>query len=145
MDNCKSEDRGAADLIYQIGQLEAHYIDRALKKYHLTMDYARVLYYVSQHPGTKQKDVADFLNRPAGSLTNAIVKLESLNLVIRRQDPNSGRQKQLFLLPDGEQATKEVNQCFNYLEELASQLNQPATKELLNKTWQKMKTNLEGR
>lgn len=137
------KNKGAAELIYQIGQLESHYIDRALKKYHLTMDYARVLYYVSRNPGTNQKDVAEFLNRPAGSLTNSIVKLESLNYIIRRQDPSSKRQKQMFLLPDGEKATKDVNQCFEYLEKLASRLNESVPQKLLEETWQTMKANLE--
>lgn len=139
----ETQEKGAAELIYQIGQLETHYIDRALKKYHLTMDYARILYYVDKHIGTKQKDVADFLNRPAGSLTNSIVKLESLNYIIRRQDPNSARQKQIFLLPDGEKAVRDVNQCFQHLEDVAKTLNQPQFVEMLSDVYQKMKSNVE--
>lgn len=113
----------AAELIYQVGQLEGQIIQRQLADIGLRMDHARLLHYVSEVPGTNQVRLAKYLNVQPATLTNMVKKLEKQDLVVRRVDPEDSHQRQVFLLPKGEAAAKQITQTFHQLNDIVSSVN----------------------
>lgn len=109
-----------AELIYQIGQLEDQFIRKHLSSIGVRMDHARLLHYVGEVSGTNQISLAKFLNVQPATLTNMIKKLEKQNLIIRRTDPANPHMKQIFLMPDGVEAVKKINQVFRELNDLVA-------------------------
>lgn len=106
-----------AEQLYTVGSLEDTYILKRLKKLNLSAEDATLIQYVGTHPGTRQKEIAQRLNRQAATISNMIKRLERRNLIIRRTDLTNSREKQVFLLQDGlglitqiEQVTTDINQ-----------------------------------
>lgn len=127
------QDQHLANQIYRLGHLERILVDRELVPYNLRMNHARVLHYIDQHPGCLQKDVAEYLNYQPASLTNLINFLEHRSMLERRSDPHNGRQKNLYLLPQGKEITKKTDRIFDHLNELIGDVDPQLTKLLVNK------------
>lgn len=113
----------AAELIYQVGQLEGQIIQRQLADIGLRMDHARLLHYVSEVPGTNQVGLANYLNVQPATLTNMVKKLEKQDLVVRRVDPEDSHQRQVFLLPKGEAAAKQITKTFHELNDIVGSVD----------------------
>ena len=121
-----------ANKIYRLGHIERVLIDRELAPVGLRMNHARVLHYIDQHPGCHQKEVADYLDYQPASLTNLINFLEKRAMLVRKTDPQNGRQKQLFLCQKGKEVTAKTDKIFNNLNELIGDLD-PQLEHTLDK------------
>lgn len=112
-----------ANKIYRLGHIERVLVDRELGPLNLRMNHARVLHFIDQHPGCLQKEVADYLDYQAASLTNLINFLERRKMLVRKVDPQNGRQRQLFLLDAGKKAVKKSDAVFAKLNKLVGDLD----------------------
>lgn len=112
-----------ANKIYRLGHIERVLVDRKLGPLNLRMNHARVLHFIDQHPGCLQKEVADYLDYQAASLTNLINFLERRKMLVRKVDPQNGRQRQLFLLDAGKKAVKKSDAVFAKLNKLVGDLD----------------------
>lgn len=112
-----------ANQIYRLGHIERVLVDRELGPLNLRMNHARVLHFIDQHPGCLQKEVADYLDYQAASLTNLINFLEKRKMIVRKVDPQNGRQRQLFLLDAGKKAVKKSDAVFAKLNKLVGDLD----------------------
>lgn len=121
-----------ANKIYRLGHIERVLIDKELAPVGLRMNHARVLHYIDQHPGCLQKDVANYLDYQAASLTNLINFLEKRAMLVRKADPQNHRQKQLFLLAKGRAVTKKTDHVFAELNDLVGDID-PQLEQVLDK------------
>jgi DNA-binding MarR family transcriptional regulator len=110
--------KNRAQQIYVIGQMENAYLIKALKNCGLSYDTAAIIKYVNDHPGTRQKEIAKYINRQPASVTNMIKRLEGRLILIRRLDPENSREKQVFLLKDGLDLVNKVKQAEQDLDDL---------------------------
>ena len=104
------------ELIHQVAMEETNLINQQLKSLGLNNQQARLLKYVSEHPGSIQKDVAAFLGRQTATLTNMLKPLTQQGYISRKIPDDNERQKQLFIEPKGTQALTLINEIFNNLE-----------------------------
>lgn len=107
-----------ANTIYRLGHIERILIDRELAPYNLRMNHARVLNYINRHPGCSQIELARFLDYQQASLTNLIKQLEKKKMIIRKNDPENGRLKRIYLLDNGKKLLTITDQVFDDLNEL---------------------------
>lgn len=121
-----------ANNIYRLGHIEQVIVDRELAPYNLRMNHARVLNYLNHHPGSLQKEVADFLDYQQASLTNLIKQLEKREMIMRKGDPNNGRQKRLYLKPKGEYILTKTDKIFADLNHLMDDID-PEVNQILEK------------
>lgn len=122
-----------ANKIYRLGHIERVLVDKELAPLSLRMNHARVLHYIAHHPGCLQKDVADYLDYQAASLTNLINFLERRQMLVRRVDPQNGRQRQLYLLKEGEKVINKTDAVFAKLNALVGDLDPQLEKALDDK------------
>lgn len=120
-----------ANAIYRLGHIERVLVDRELAPLNLRMNHARVLHFIDEHPGCLQKDVAEYLDYQAASLTNLINFLEKRKMLVRVVDPQNGRQRQLFLLDEGKNAVKKSDSVFTKLNQLMGDLD-PQLEKVIN-------------
>lgn len=130
-------DQQLANKIYRLGHLEQVLVDRELAPLHLRMNHARVLHYIDRHPGCLQKEVAAYLDYQAASLTNLINFLEKRQMLVRKVDPANGRQRQLFLLDQGQQVVTKTDAIFAKLNHLIGDLD-PRLEQILDKKIQQL-------
>lgn len=119
--------------IYRLGHAEQIFIDQELAPYHLRMNHARVLDYLHRHPGSLQKEVAAFLDYQQASTTNLINQLEKRQMLVRKPDPNNGRQKRLYLLPKGKAIVQKTDQIFIDLNRLIGEVAPEVNRQLNQK------------
>lgn len=120
-----------ANAIYRLGHLERVLVDKELAPLNLRMNHARVLHFIDEHPGCLQKDVSEYLDYQAASLTNLINFLEKRKMLVREVDPQNGRQRQLFLLDKGKEAVKKSDAVFAKLNKLVGDLD-PKLEQIIN-------------
>ncbi|ANZ61414.1 hypothetical protein AYR62_08995 [Secundilactobacillus paracollinoides] len=105
-----------ADRLHNLVARETEVVHGRLRNLGLNNQQARLLKYVSEHPGTIQKDVAQFLNRQNATVTNMLKSLERQGYISRKIPDDNERQKQLYLEPKGEELITSINQVFEELE-----------------------------
>ncbi|MCH3904297.1 MAG: MarR family transcriptional regulator [Lactobacillus sp.] len=110
--------KNRAQQIYVVAQMENDYLLHALKNLNLSYDTAAIIKYVNDHPGTRQKEIAEYINKQPASVTNMIKRLEKRLLLIRRVDPDNSREKQVFLLKDGLDMVTKIKQAEQDLDDL---------------------------
>ncbi|OJG68733.1 hypothetical protein RV09_GL000132 [Enterococcus moraviensis] len=96
---------------------QQNYVVSSLRKLHLNSLQARSLSYIFHHPGTIQREVADYVGKKQATLTNVLKGLEERNLVYREIPKNNERQKNIFLTAEGKQLVGQVNIIFDQLDE----------------------------
>lgn len=116
-------DNQLAISIYKLGHLEQILVDKELASLNLRMNHARVLHYIDTHPGCLQKELANYLDYQEASLTNLINYLEKRQMIVRKVDPQNGRQRQLYLLDDGKKVVKKSDAVFVKLNNLVGDLD----------------------
>ncbi|ANK65309.1 hypothetical protein AYR54_08700 [Loigolactobacillus backii] len=95
---------------------ETDFIHAQLSELGLNNQQARLLKYVSEHPGTIQKDVAEYLNRQNATVTNMLKLMAKRGYIVRKIPADNERQKQIFLEPKGEKLLGSINATFASLE-----------------------------
>lgn len=68
---------------------------------HITLEMYLVLRCLWEKDGRNQQEISDILYRDKASLTNLIDNLEKRNLVVRVQNQNDKRNKNIFLTKEG--------------------------------------------
>lgn len=108
-----------AILIYRMGLAEKTFVNNQLKKYRVTVSYARILKYVEGHPGCVQKGVAEELHYQPASLTNMLKRMEYLGMINRRLEKGAfPHAKRIYLLEYGRQIVANVDASFDKLNRL---------------------------
>ena len=102
--------------IRQVTQAEQQIIHRNLKQLDLNLIQARALNFIAQHPAAIQKELSQYLGKPNATTTNILKVLEARQLIVRRVQAGNERQKQLYLLPDGQELMQAINHLFMTLE-----------------------------
>lgn len=108
---------GLAEKVYMLGILQQKYVVARLKVLQLNSLQARSLSYMSIHPGTIQRELADYLGKKQATVTNILKGLEERKLVYREIPKSNERQKNLFLTAEGEQLVRQVNIIFEQLDQ----------------------------
>lgn len=113
----KSNDPNSiTDRLHHLVAREMELVHDRFRNLGLNNQQARLLKYVSEHPGTIQKDVAQYLNRQNATVTNMLKVLEKQGYVSRRIPDDNERQKQLYLEAKGEELIASINAVFAALE-----------------------------
>lgn len=105
-----------SELLHGVVNAETNYIQNRLHSIDINQQQARLLKYIGDHPGTIQKDVAAYLNRQSATVTNMLKTIEKRGYISRKIPANNERQKQLFLLPAGEETVARIRTIFLHLE-----------------------------
>ncbi|EOI00594.1 hypothetical protein UAY_01697 [Enterococcus moraviensis ATCC BAA-383] len=106
-----------SEKVYLLSMFQQNYVVSSLRKLHLNSLQARSLSYIFHHPGTIQREVADYVGKKQATLTNVLKGLEERNLVYREIPKNNERQKNIFLTAEGKQLVGQVNIIFDQLDE----------------------------
>ncbi|MGM0217304.1 MarR family winged helix-turn-helix transcriptional regulator [Enterococcus sp. AZ126] len=106
-----------AETVYILSILQQNYVVSKLKTLQLNSIQARSLSYISIHPGTIQRDVADYLGKKQATITNILKGLEERQLVYREIPKDNERQKNIFLTNEGKQVVDQVHLLFEKLDE----------------------------
>lgn len=106
-----------SEKVYLLSMFQQNYVVSSLRKLHLNSLQARSLSYIFHHPGTIQREVADYVGKKQATLTNVLKGLEERNLVYREIPKNNERQKNIFLTAEGKQLVAQVNIIFDQLDE----------------------------
>jgi len=108
----------------------------------LTLAQARALLQLGRNEGISQVALAQLLEIQPITLLRNIDRLEQAGLVERRPNPNDRRAQQLYLTPAAQPLLDKITQLGRNLSEAALSGVDPATREVLIQTLQKVKDNL---
>lgn len=98
--------------LFLVNSIQQVYIHTQLKSMGLNIQQSRALNYISEHSGTIQKELVNYLGKQKATVTNVLKALEERNLIVRRVPEHNERQKQLFLTADGAETVQRVQQIF---------------------------------
>ena len=117
-----------SNLIRSISQKSMTNSSHAMKALGLKHQQARMIAYIAenQDKGLIQKDLAEFFHRRGASITSMLQGLEKNGYIERRIPKDNERQKNLYVLPKGQQMIDQINQIF---EEVESKLTETLTDE----------------
>ena len=82
----------------------------ARKGYPIKAEQFTILVYVWEEDGQSQRLLAEKIYREKTAVTRALAAAEAVGLVERRRDPADGREKRVFLTPQGKKLMGEVTQ-----------------------------------
>lgn len=95
----------------------------------LTLQQAHILLYLAHHPGSIQKEIADSFNLRKSSVTSIVKNLEKDGYIIRKTDPESARNKRVYLTSKGEKQIDKLYQIFALID---TNLGQALTEDELD-------------
>lgn len=133
MNSKNNLDHSLANKIYRLGQLIHTLMNQELAPFDLRFNHARVLHYISEHPGCTQKEIGEYLVYQPASLTNLIKLLEKKQMIERRRNPNNNREKNLYLLDKGKRIVQKSDVSFEHLNALIGEINPETEKQLQDK------------
>lgn len=86
------------------------------KDSNLTLQQAHILLYLAHHPGSIQKEIADNFNLRKSSITSIVKNLEKEGYIIRKADPESARNKRVYLTAAGEKEISKLYEIFSFID-----------------------------
>ncbi|WP_125581683.1 MarR family winged helix-turn-helix transcriptional regulator [Levilactobacillus cerevisiae] len=110
-----------ASQLYQVAQLENHWLSQQLRQLGLNNDQARALDAIAQHPNSNQRQVAQRLQRQAASTSNLLRNLTERGLIERRPSPVSKREKVLQVTIAGEATVAAIQAAFQHLDDVVKE------------------------
>lgn len=99
------------------------------KDSNLTLQQAHILLYLVHHPGSIQKEIADNFNLRKSSITSIVKNLEKEGYIIRKADPESARNKRVYL---SEKGKKEIDKLYHTFAFIDTSLSQALTEDELD-------------
>lgn len=92
--------------------------DESIKQLELNSQQGRIISYIYEHEdeGVIQKDLGDAFNRKGATITSMLQGLEKKGYIERRIPKDNERQKNLYLLPKGEELIKDFDKSFTKVE-----------------------------
>lgn len=88
----------------------------------LTSEMMQVMYYLWDHNGVNQQEIADAVNRDKATLTSLIDNLVRRQLVERREDPQDRRSKRIVLTAKGQDLKQHIVPLLHEMHTLAGQM-----------------------
>lgn len=104
-----------AEKIYMLSILQQNEVIEKLRALQLNSLQARSLSYICLHPGTIQREIANYLGKKQATVTNILKGLEERQLVKREIPKNNERQKNIFLTTEGQKLVSQVDLIFEKL------------------------------
>jgi len=104
--------------IVNLSRLLASRVDRTLEEIGLYRGQAVLLMILSHHDGLTHSEIAEKLTISSAAATKVIKRMEALNYIQRRSDPNDGRVSRVFLRDEGRAVDDKIKSIFRQNEEL---------------------------
>ncbi|MFT8316301.1 MAG: MarR family transcriptional regulator [Clostridium sp.] len=107
-----------SDLIRSISIKIKLKADEKIKELGLNSQQGRMIAYIYEHQdnGIIQKDLAEVFQRRGASITSMLQGLEKKGYIERRTPKDNERQKNIYVLPKGENLIQEFNKAFDEVE-----------------------------
>lgn len=107
-----------SDLFQTIGIKIKRKADEQVNELGLNAQQGRIIGYIYEHQdeGLIQKNLADAFNRRDATITSMLKGLEKNGYIVRKIPANNERQKNLYVLPKGEQVIQDIEQMFATVE-----------------------------
>lgn len=116
--NDKKIDTTFSDLFRIIGIKLKIKADESIRELGLNSQQGMILGYINEHQseGLIQKDLAEVFNRKDATITSMLKGLEKKGYIERRIPKNNERQKNIYLLPKGEELIDDFEKIFSQVE-----------------------------
>ncbi|KQY91185.1 MarR family transcriptional regulator [Paenibacillus sp. Root52] len=121
------KDTPYSDLFQTIGIKIKRKADDQVNELGLNAQQGRIIGYIYEHQdnGLIQKNLAEAFNRRDATITSMLKGLEKNGYIERKIPSDNERQKNLYVLPKGEQVIQDVAQMFAKVEhEIVASLNE---------------------
>ncbi|WP_434752709.1 MarR family winged helix-turn-helix transcriptional regulator [Paenibacillus amylolyticus] len=107
-----------SDLFQTIGIKIKRKADDQVNELGLNAQQGRIIGYIYEHQdeGLIQKNLADVFNRRDATITSMLKGLEKNGYIVRKIPANNERQKNLYVLPKGEQMIQDISRMFATVE-----------------------------
>ncbi|SCY37139.1 transcriptional regulator, MarR family [Paenibacillus polysaccharolyticus] len=107
-----------SDLFQTIGIKIKRKADEQVNELGLNAQQGRIIGYIYEHQdeGLIQKNLADVFNRRDATITSMLKGLEKNGYIVRKIPADNERQKNLYVLPKGEQVIQDIEQMFATVE-----------------------------
>jgi len=112
--------------IYITGQEMRNFAERLLKPYDLTLEQFHLLKNMSPDEGLTQREICNLTSKTPGNMSRMLDRMESKDLVARRENPADRRASLVYLTSKGESLVDEVVEEF---ESFSAKLTEGITEE----------------
>lgn len=106
-------------LLYGVFQSHVRLSSSAFSKLDLSSAQPKILYYLKEHGGARQKDIAEGCNIDPATVTSVIKGMEKNDLIIRRTDEQDRRVTRTYLTEKGQDLIAAISNGFENIERLA--------------------------
>lgn len=100
-------------LIYLFSQEMKNFAGKVLKPYDLTLEQLHILKNMAVDSGMSQRQIGETASKKAANITRILDRLESKNLVQRKENPEDRRATAVFLTAKGAALVNEVIGIFD--------------------------------
>lgn len=109
--------------------------DSEIKRLGINSQQGRMLRYIyeHQHDGLIQKDIAEAFNRKSATITSMLQGLEKKGYIERRIPKDNERQKNIYLLEQGEKLISDIGIAFSKIENETLSVLTKEEAEIFNK------------
>lgn len=118
--------------------------DNEIKRLDINSQQGRMLRYIyeHQHDGLIQKDIAEAFNRKSATITSMLQGLEKKGYIERRIPKDNERQKNIYLLEQGEKLISDIGIAFSKIESETLSVLTKEEAETLNRLLSKINKGL---
>lgn len=112
------ENNSFSDLIRSIAEKIKSKADQKVNELGLNSQQGRMIGYIYEHQdnGIIQKDLAEVFQRKEASITSMLQGLERKGYIERKVPSDNERQKNIYVLPKGENLIQDFNEAFKDIE-----------------------------
>jgi DNA-binding MarR family transcriptional regulator len=142
-DNPLNGEEPLGRLIYQLSQNMKNFAGKVLKPYDLTLEQLHILKNMYVGSGMSQRQIGEHANKKAANITRMLDRLESKDLVERKENPEDRRAASVFLTRKGETL---VNEVIGIFDSFSSSFLKGVSHEeqvVIRNAFKKMTSNLE--
>lgn len=130
-------------LIYLLSQDLKNFAEKVLKPYDLTLEQLHILKNMGVDSGMSQRQIGEIANKKAANITRMLDRLESKDLVERRENLEDRRAASVFLTGKGETLVNEVIGIFDSFSSSFLKGVSLEEQEIIRNAFKKMNSNLE--
>jgi DNA-binding MarR family transcriptional regulator len=106
-------------LLFHVCRLRGTHAAQLMEQFGLFRGQARVLLILSHDNGIMHSHIAEKLAISPAATTKVIKRLETLEYLERRPDPDDERVSRVYLLPKGRELIDKIHQAFTQLDEVS--------------------------
>ncbi|MBC8318881.1 MAG: MarR family transcriptional regulator [Desulfobulbaceae bacterium] len=130
-------------LIYLLSQDMKNFAEKVLKPYDLTLEQLHILKSMSVTSGMSQRQIGEIARKKAANITRMLDRLESKNLVQRKENLEDRRAASVFLTIKGKALVNEVIGIFDSFSTSFLRGVSSDKQQLIRNSFEKMTQNLE--